>query len=352
MSTAPSDPLDPLRALILAGRRDEAAAGLQAEAARAAGSGAALLRAFLVRFAAAHGLPAPLTAPAVSRPRPRFYIDAQHGLGNRLRAIASAAAIAEATGRELVIVWVPDAHCGCRWDDLFLPPADPPAAVLEALPQDAAGAYRISYMEIEPGARKDAEVPGEAPAGADLWVRSAYPLVSAATSWPRERRFLQALVPVAEVADLVASVRQPNEVAVHVRMASGPGFEHLPWEAPGNWTAAAHAELTAWRARSHADRFLARLDALAAAGQAGTVFLAADLPETYAAFAARHGERLAVLPRTLFDRSARQIQYALADTILLGRARRFLGSTWSSMTDLARRMSRDIRVVEMSGRDF
>lgn len=62
--------------------------------------------------------------------------------------------------------------------------------------------------------------------------------------------------------------------------------------------------------------------------------------------------RVAILPRRLFDRSARQVQYALADTLLLGRAGRFLGSTWSLMTDLARRLSRDIRLVEMSGRDF
>ena len=324
----------------------------------------ALRREFLERFAAAHGLSLPtpppptpplpiptLPAPALSTLRPRLFVDAQHGLGNRLRAIASAAVIAGQTGRELVIVWQPDPHCDCRWSDLFIPG---PAVIDTSFAAEAvqAGCHLFNYMEVEPGACRDAEIPGAAPAGADLYVRSAYPLVSAQTSWKAERQFLHGLVPVAAVVDLMAGVRQPNQVAAHIRMASGPGYEHLPYEAPDNWTPAAHEALITWRGRSHARHFMTRIDALIAQGAAETLFLAADLPETYAAFADRYGSRVATLPRSLYDRSARQVQYALADALLLGRAERFLGSTWSSMTDLTRRLSRDIRLAEMSGRDF
>lgn len=315
--------------------------------------------AFVKKFAATHGLSlagalvaadAAVATPSPAAPtRLRLFIDAQHGLGNRLRAIASAAVIAGATGRELVIVWQPDAHCECRWSDLFV--AD--TAVIEtAFPQAAAqaGCQIFNYMEIEPGACKDAPI--LAGGASDIYIRSAYPLVSPYHSWPLERQFLRGLIPVPEVADLVASVRHPNQVAAHVRMASGPGYEHLAYESPANWTAEGHAQLTEWRRRSHARYFIARIDALIAAGQAETLFLAADLPETYDLFARQYGQRLAVLPRRMFDRSARQLRYALADTILLGHATRFLGSSWSSMSDLARRLSRDIRLVEMSGRDF
>lgn len=38
-------------------------------------------------------------------------IDVQHGLGNRLRAMTSAATIAQCTGRDLVVVWRADHHC-------------------------------------------------------------------------------------------------------------------------------------------------------------------------------------------------------------------------------------------------
>src|SRR5690606_23340583 len=86
----------------------------------------------------------------------RVYIDAQHGLGNRLRAIASAAAIAQKSGRELIIVWEPDHHCECDFHDLF----EYSGPVLrKSLLQEANQTMCVyNYMEIEPGACKDAEI--------------------------------------------------------------------------------------------------------------------------------------------------------------------------------------------------
>ena len=289
--------------------------------------------------------------------RPRLYIDARHGLGNRLRAIASAAAIAARTERELVIVWEPDAHCRARFGDLF----EHRGAVIEtgfAHLFALAGGRLYNYMEVEPGAQKDApvladEAPGmPAATQDDVYVRSAYPLVSPHRDWQAERAFLHTLAPAAEVRARMRMVDVPSRVAAHVRMASGPGYEHLPHESPACWSARGHAEITAWRARSHARHFMARLDALVAADAADTIYLAADLPTTYAAFAERYGARLRYLPRTLYDRSAEQLRDALADMLLLGRAERFLGSTWSSFTDMAIRLAPVQPAVEMSGRDF
>jgi hypothetical protein len=299
----------------------------------------------------------PPAAPPHLLRRPRLYLDARHGLGNRLRALASGAAIAQATGRELVVVWEPDAHCAARFADLFRTGL---AVEEAAFPRLFAltGGRVWNYMDIEPGAARDAPVlddegPGT-PAAAqdDVYVRSAYPLVSPHRSWEAERAFLHALRPVPDVEELVRSVEAPSQVAAHVRMASGPGYEHLPHESPAGWSASSHAELLAWRARSHARHFTARLDALTAGGTAGTIFLAADLPQTYEAFRDRYGARLRFLPRDCFDRSPRQQQHALADMLLLGRASRLLGSTWSSFTDMARRLAPAPLTVEMSGQDF
>lgn len=58
-----------------------------------------------------------LAAPALALRRPRLFIDTQHGFGNRMRAIASAAAIAQASGRELVVVWQPGAARGAAGPD-------------------------------------------------------------------------------------------------------------------------------------------------------------------------------------------------------------------------------------------
>lgn len=304
-----------------------------------------------VRPGAPRGAPAaPLHAPPHVLRRARLFIDARHGLGNRLRAIASAAAIAEATDRALVIIWEPDHHCGARMTDLFRHPGpviETPFADLFA----RRGGIFHNYMEVEPGAAKDAPVLAQDPGG-DVYVRSAYPLAGPHRAPARELAFLQALVPVPEVLELVRTVRRPNRVAVHVRMAGGPGHDHLRHEAPDNWTPRDHAEIAAWRARSHASRFVARLDALIADGGAETVFLAADLPDTYALFAGRYGDRVAWLARRHFDRSAEQLRHALADMLLLGAADHFLGSGWSTFSELAVMLSHGVRRIEFSGHDF
>ncbi len=291
--------------------------------------------------------------------RPRLFIDAQHGLCNRLRAISSAASIAGALGYELVVIWVPDAHCACRLSDLIIYPGpvieDPGAAALAR--RHAARVY--NYMEIEPGAVPDAPIlsgirpqRAQIPPPGDVYIRASNTLSGPHVHLAREQEFLRRLVPVPAVRALVASVPHPSDVALHVRMSTGPGFDHLSWESPENWPAARHRELTAWRGKSHMQHFAARLDVLVAEGRAGRVFLAADLPETYAFFTERYGARVLVLARGLYDRSAAQLQYALADLILLTAAERFLASTWSSFSDIAQRLARPGRMIEQSGIDF
>ena len=296
---------------------------------------------------AALGSPA---VPAVQSARPRLYIDGQHGLGNRLRAIGSAAAIAEKTGRELVIVWQPDAHCDCRFSDLF----DYDGAVIEeAFVSEAAsrGLRTYNYMEIEDGAEKDAPV--DVADSASLYARSAYVLNSPLSSWEDENRFLQALKPVAEVQEMMAGVRTPNDVSAHVRMAGGKAFEHLPYErSEGNWSEEGHQAIAHWREKSHFSHFFKRLDALTAEGRAERIFVAADLPETYAEFRAIYGSRVAMLEREVYDRSAEQLRYALADALLLGTSPLLLGSSWSSFSELAMRLSPKQMKIEMSGKDF
>ena len=288
----------------------------------------------------------PLAAPGLSSGRARFFIDAQHGLGNRLRAIGSAAAIASETDRELVIVWQPDDHCDCRFTDLFRYEG---AVIEQAFPPESARARTYNYMTIE-GGEKDALIAGDE--AGDIYARSAFVLNAPQSSWVAENRFLQQLVPVEAVQELVASVRHPNDVSAHIRMEAGPGLDQNSYDRPENWQPEDHALIHEWRSKSHFSHFMARLDALMAEGRAQTIFLAADLPQTYAEFTDRYGDRLAWLPRQLYDRSAEQLHYALADAILLSRAPLMLGSTWSSFSELAMRLAPGGIKVEMSGKDF
>lgn len=292
----------------------------------------------------------PLPAPSHRIARPRLFIDAQHGLANRMRTIASAASIAQRAGHDLYVVWRPDIHCGARMRDLF----DYPGPVIEDGAADlcrAGAAQLFNDMEIEPGSRHGAQVHPDR-RGGDLYIRSAYTLRSPLRRLEDEQAFLRGLVPSAPVRDLVAGVPGPSALSAHIRMASGGDHDHRPEESPDNWPDHRHREIAEWRAKSHSSRFAARIDALLAQGKADTIFLAADLPETYDLFSDRYGPRLRVLRRTLFDRSEQQLQYALADLLLLTATQRLLASTWSSFSDMAQRLMRPRRAIERSGLDF
>lgn len=291
---------------------------------------------------------APMLAPMLAPGRPRLFIDGQHGLGNRLRAIGSGAAIAEKTGRELVIVWEPDHHCDCRMSDLF----DYDGAVIEEAfyrEAESRGAALYNYMEVEEGGEKDAPIRD---ADGDIYARSAYVLQSPHSTWEAENHFLRALTPVDAVRDMVAGVRTPNDVSAHVRMVGGADYEHLAYESLDNWTEEGHQLTDFWRKKSHFKHFIARLDTLIAEGRADRIFVAADKPETYDEFRACFGDRLAMLERAVYDRSAEQLRYALADVLLLGSAPLLLGSSWSSFSELAMRMAPHKMEIEMSGKDF
>ena len=298
--------------------------------------------------------PVVLAAPSHTLHQPSLFLDVQHGLCNRLRVLASGHVIAAATGRRLILVWCPDDHCHARLGDLirYTGPLIEDRAIADLFRARAGRVF--NYMETEPDAAYQEPIladPTDA-AHRDVYVRSAYSLTGPHVDFEAEQQFLHSLRPVDAVQAMIAQVPSPAQVAVHIRMGTGPGFDHLSHESPKNWPAGRHDELVAWRAKSHVSRFIERLDVLRAEGRADTIFAAADLSETYETLVARYGDSVRWLPRDLFDRSAEQLQYALADLFLLTRADLFLASTWSSFSDVAQRLAPYGRAIEKSGIDF
>ncbi|MBO9476106.1 hypothetical protein J7382_01040 [Shimia sp. R11_0] len=294
-----------------------------------------------------------IPAPAAIIRRSYLFIDAQHGLGNRMRALASAACIADATDRQLVVIWRRDHHCQADMVDVFDYAGPVVADDSDDVMRDSA-AKVYNYMEIEPGAQFQEPVLPDPQrfASQHIYIRSAYTLNSPYYSWEHEDRFLHGLRPSQPVLDLLKQVPFPSDVSAHIRMATGDGFDHLSWEAPENWPAIRHEELKLWRAQSHVSAFITRLDALVAEGACDSLFVACDLPETYVTLQERYGDRLRNLPRDLYDRSCAQAQYALADMMLLARSKRFLASSGSSFSDVARRLAPRGCQFEQSGVDF
>ncbi len=277
----------------------------------------------------------------------RLYIHVQHGLGNRLRALASAMAMAKQTNRELILIWKPDHHCDCSIYDLFKYEGKV-IADTEALDLNRMDSF--NYMEIEPGSCKDGYIALE-PAK-DVYIKSAYALNNEHTDWEKENEILRSLVLSDQVEELINSIDVSGRIGVHIRMEGSKGTDHNTYDSPDNWLAESHEQLNLWRAKSHYSNFMNRIDAMIEQRRDLKLFLAADMAETYAVFSQKYGDRLVYLPRDAFDRSRNQLRFALADAILLSRCNYLLGSTWSSFTELARRLSTTIKTVEMSGTDF
>jgi hypothetical protein len=289
-----------------------------------------------------------ITDSIIKHKKSVVYVDAQHGLGNRIRAIGSGAAIAKQSNRELVIVWEPDHHCECRFADLF----DYAGKVIEKTFTDEARNYMdvYNYMEIEPGSEKNRLV--VLANERDVYLRAAYTFNHSASHWDAENEFIRSLKPTADIQAMINDIDLSSSIAAHIRMEAGAGLDNNTYDSVENWTQDGHDQLHFWREKSHYSNFIKRVDQLFAENNELTLFLATDLPETYKVFEEYYGDKLVYLKREVYDRSKEQIKYALADALLLSKAQKLLGSTWSSFSELAMRTSTTYSSIEMSGKDF
>lgn len=284
--------------------------------------------------------------PASLNKESKLYIDAQHGLGNRLRAVASAAVVARKLGRKLVIVWVPDHHCECNFLDLF----DYDGEVINTSSLGVAEDKNVdfyNYMDTEKDSIKGQKIEFSEN---DLYVRSAYVLNHPASVFDDENDFLKGLKVTKRVQCLIESLSHELsncEFSLHIRMEGEGSYEqHYNWSEDGK------QDLVNWRKKSHYSHFFKRIDRALAETPEAKFFLATDCKENYELVLERYGDRVIYLHREVFDRSALQIQYALADAILLSRSKQLFGSTWSSFTELSKRLAVADMSVEMSGVDF
>ncbi|WP_421598103.1 galactosyltransferase-related protein [Ruegeria sp. MALMAid1280] len=286
-----------------------------------------------------------VTAPiGHSQRKPKLIVDAQHGLGNRLRAIASGAAFAKVHDRDLIVRWVADEHCDCSFASLF----DFDGAVEDTGDSNPENVLEVDLMSK--AFREAFDSTSLVHANRDIVIQSAYRFTFGAPYDELERDFLRGLNPSADVQDLIDSVRSPNDIAVHVRMNGGAATDPHG-DVPGDWSKSEDEIARRARSRSHYGFFFKRIDELLESSAKATIFLASDNSESYGAFTAKYQDRVTSLPRAVYDRSETQLKYALADVILLSRAPLLLGSNWSSFTEIAHSMSQNQK-LEMSGQHF
>lgn len=295
-----------------------------------------------------------------SKSKRAFFIHTQYGLGNRLRALGSAMAIANVTGRVLVLIWEPDVHLDCHFNDLFvneyvliekLSMNWPPIGT--AVKDNAMQTVDFyNFMRNEgPGRHnplKDLVNPHN---GRHVYAKSAYVLRSSftprivsirSTYWKIMRN---ELVPQAEIMALVLDpmfAKIKDMVGVHIRART---IENDIKGVGHDFYGKASHTTDHWRQRTGLKTFEDKIRRL---NSKYNFFVAADTKEAIYALENRFGShRFLSVPREgdCVTRDVECAKLALVDILLLSRVSTLLGSHWSSFTEGAVRLSGHVRVL-------
>ncbi|GAB0497777.1 hypothetical protein MMPV_009114 [Pyropia vietnamensis] len=346
-------------------------------------------------------------------PRVRLLVvHAAYGLGNRLRALGSAAAYAAATGRELVVVWVPDVHLGARLGDLFAVGDDggggvvngsaPPDEAVMAAAEAAGGegftlftswglswpladyapwdvvwsTWRFYNYMVEGGPDGGKDVPIDIPPTVHLYWQSAYVMVTdvGLTNWTAANVALQSLPPHPTVASLVAGVATRINMTrlggAHVRCLNLTADIPEITNTTAEYGVEGAAALSHWRAKASPASFgrevVTRLRGAATTldgfyvasdwgGSANVIRAAVAAASPPLVVRGEGAPAIVTLPPDATagcegDRGGECVRAALADALLLARTPVFLGSTWSSFTELVMRLG-GVK-AELAGSDW
>lgn len=303
-----------------------------------------------------------------SKSKRAIFLHTQFGLGNRLRALGSAMAVAHAAGRVLVVIWVPDVHLNCTFGDLF---ANDDILVMDNLnipwpPQKIEPIDRAlsavdfwNMMRTDEGPVHDPLVVNVDPRpNRHLYVKTAYVVRSRLTrkilktNSPYWERMRETLVPTVDVMELV---QDPNlaginsMIGVHIR---GRTLDNDIAGVKKQFYGVGSTTTDLWRRRTGFATFAAKIRSLSPKYR---YFVAADKPEFIIALQREFGmNRIFSLRRmdACESRSAECVRLALADILLLSRVRTLLGSNWSSFTEAAVRLNRRVPNVYLAGIHF
>ncbi|CAN8069843.1 unnamed protein product [Agarophyton chilense] len=295
-----------------------------------------------------------------------FFIHAQYGLGNRLRALGSAMAISKVTGRVLVLIWEPDVHLNCRFSDLFAndmlileklnmnwPPGDVNTKDHAMRTVDFYNFMRFNGKHIH---NPLTELVNPRP-GRHVYAKTAYvvrssftPRILSTTSkyWKLMR---ESLVPNAEIMNLVSDpsfINIKGMVGVHIRSRTIENdIKGVSEEFYGNGSTVTDH----WRRITGLKTFENKIMRLSLRYR---FFVAADTREAINELERKFGShRIFSIPRDqdCITRDVECAKLALADILLLSKVPTLLGSHWSSFTEGAVRLSGKMKVL-MAGVHF
>lgn len=288
-----------------------------------------------------------------------------HGLGNRLRALASCMSFAKESGRELVVVWEPDSHIEAGFFDMF----KTPMVVLPKMPVqwpfkdvvqwDAAWAHFKfhNYMEMEgEGAIKGEKIidlPNK-----HMYYKGAYIMEVEnyeLTNWEKDNAQLRSLEPVDEVKSMVKDIEDKGlgtdeVVGLHVRNRTlEKDIKNVDFIK--EYGDEATRTMDMWRHKSGVHNFMKLMDSLTKSKPSVKFFVATDTFEVIGQLEQVYGDnRILSFKRTCDDRDGACVKFALADLYALSKCKTLYGSNWSSFTEAAMRLG-GVKAL-LAGEDF
>jgi hypothetical protein len=308
------------------------------------------------------------------RDRPKLIIEPKNGLGNRLRALASAAVLAEKSNRILCVVWKKDMHFDAFFSDLFdesdILVSDSNifnkkiTCIEQCKPHPQP--YPNATCEMPP-VQQRLQTIGEIIKNIDLYncaddicIESSCTIIHPLTSWSLERTWLKTkLIPKLHIQHTISMLSTQydikNCIGIHIRM--GQTSKHHNYEKYFNWDINSQISILKNRKLSHYQFFMGEIEKIWKHDPTQKFFLCADNELIYNKFISKYPEmldqntsRILHYEKNSFDRSVNQLIGAVIDVYLLSKTKYVLGSLWSSFTELSLRFG--CPYVRYSGKDF
>ncbi len=291
----------------------------------------------------------------LKRKSKRLIIRPMHGLGNRLRVLASAYNIAKNSGRDLVICWDKDEHLNSDFYELFREQefeinfSITTSKFLENINEISF----YNYMENELYTHKDKEINLET--DLDILITSSCVIKSDLTDWNQENKFLKSLKVSYEIEEIINQVSiDEDHVGVHIRY-DGDNWEDLPHENVKHWNEEAHEILKTNRNNSKPEFFADEMLKMLRRNKKYKFFISAAKLNSINFMLNKFDNNIIDFikrPNQADHRDSLGIKYAMADMILLSKCKYVLGSGWSSFTEGAQRFSNHSQIIKIAGEDF
>lgn len=289
--------------------------------------------------------------------RLKLIIEVSHGLGNRLRAISTGAALSHVTHRDLSIVWQRDVHLNASMDDLFQGGnvANWYSRSFMACVKQSHKFVVYDYLESPVDWRH--RIPVDDTVDKHIYVRTVYKVLGKTKYDPiLASEFLRSLQPSKQVDSYVDRIKQQlqlekdigitSAVGVHIRMQGNleqdiPGVYNLDPSDPRYATPRMKA-VAQVRHKCHYSQFVSKIKVRLKAHPTDSLyFITCDVPKAQAKIRQELGDAVFIphLPEHNFcegemARSKYCIQLAFAEMLLLAQTKSFMFSIESSFSDI------------------